>query len=64
MDLYSRKIVGWSMRDTLEAEIVSDALAMAVARRRPATGVIHHSDRGSQGRIQSVVATPEREELR
>ncbi len=48
MDLYSRKIVGWSMRVTLEAEIVSDALAMAVARRQPAAGVIHHSDRGSQ----------------
>ena len=48
MDLFSRKIVGWSMRDTLEAEIVSDALGMAVARRRPAPGVIHHSDRGSQ----------------
>jgi putative transposase len=48
IDLFSRKIVGWSMRDTLEAEIVSDALAMAVARRQPAAGVIHHSDRGSQ----------------
>ena len=48
MDLFSRKIVGWSMRDTLEAEIVSDALAMAVARRRPTSTVVHHSDRGSQ----------------
>jgi len=48
MDLFSRKIVGWSMRASLEAEIVSDALAMAVARRRPAAAVVHHSDRGSQ----------------
>ena len=48
IDLFSRKIVGWSMRDTLEAEIVSDALAMAVARRRPTAAVVHHSDRGSQ----------------
>jgi len=48
IDLFSRKIVGWSMRDTLEAEIVSDALAMAVARRRPTSAVVHHSDRGSQ----------------
>ena len=48
MDLFSRKIVGWSMRASLEAEIVSDALAMAVARRRPTTAVVHHSDRGSQ----------------
>lgn len=48
MDVFSRKIVGWSMRSDLGAEIVSDALAMAVARRRPPVGVIHHSDRGSQ----------------
>ena len=48
MDLFSRKIVGWSMRTSLEAEIVADALAMAVTRRQPAAGVIHHSDRGSQ----------------
>lgn len=48
MDLFSRKIVGWSMRASLEAEIVADALAMAVARRQPVAGVIHHSDRGSQ----------------
>ncbi len=47
-DVFSRRIVGWSMRDNLEAEIVADAIAMAVARRRPAPGVIHHSDRGSQ----------------
>ena len=47
-DCYSRRIVGWSMRDTLEAELVTDAIAMAVARRNPPPGVIHHSDRGSQ----------------
>ncbi len=47
MDVFSRKIVGWSMRHDLKAELVVDALAMAVARRRPAPGVIHHSDRGS-----------------
>jgi putative transposase len=48
MDMYSRKIVGWSMRDDLRAELVVDALAMAVTRRRPPAGLIHHSDRGSQ----------------
>ena len=48
MDMYSRKIVGWSMRDDLKAELVVDALAMAVARRRPPAGLVHHSDRGSQ----------------
>ena len=49
MDMFSRKIVGWSMRDDLKAELVVDALAMAITRRRPPAGVVHHSDRGSQG---------------
>jgi len=48
MDMWSRRIVGWSMCDRLDARLVVDAVAMAVARRRPGTGVIHHSDRGSQ----------------
>lgn len=48
MDMFSRKIVGWSMRDDLKAELVVDALAMAVTRRRPPVGLVHHSDRGSQ----------------
>ena len=48
MDVCTRRIAGWSMRDDLEAELVVDALGMAVTRRRPATGAIHHSDRGSQ----------------
>jgi putative transposase len=48
MDIYSRKIVGWSMRDNLEADLVVDALAMAVTRRKPSGRLIHHSDRGSQ----------------
>jgi putative transposase len=48
MDMYSRKIVGWSMRDDLKADLVVDALAMAVARRKPERGLVHHSDRGGQ----------------
>jgi len=48
MDMFSRKIVGWAMRDNLEADLVVDALAMAVTRRRPPAGLVHHSDRGSQ----------------
>lgn len=48
MDLYSRKIVGWSMRDDLEAPLVVDAISMAITRRHPAAGLVHHSDRGSQ----------------
>lgn len=48
MDLYSRKIVGWAMRDRLRTELASTALAMAIKRQRPATGLVHHSDRGVQ----------------
>jgi putative transposase len=47
-DAYSRAIVGWSMAEHMRAELVVDALEMAVARRRPERGLIHHSDQGSQ----------------
>lgn len=48
MDLCTRKIVGWAMRETLHADIVIAAWLMAVQRQRPGRGLIHHSDRGSQ----------------
>jgi transposase InsO family protein len=48
LDLASRRVIGWSMRHTLERGLTLDALAMALAQRRPAAGVLHHSDRGSQ----------------
>jgi putative transposase len=48
VDLCSRKVVGWSMRPDLQADLVVDAVSMAIARRKPAAGVVHHSDRGSQ----------------
>ncbi len=48
MDLYSRKIVGWSMAPNMPAELVCSAIQMAIAQRRPAAGLIMHSDRGSQ----------------
>ena len=48
LDMHSRKIVGWSMRETLHTQIALDALNMAVARQRPPPGLIHHSDRGIQ----------------
>jgi putative transposase len=48
VDAWSRRIIGWSMRDTLEAALVVDALGMATTARRPEAGTIHHSDRGSQ----------------
>jgi putative transposase len=47
-DVYSRRIVGWAMDSHMRAELVTDALQMALARRRPAPGLICHSDQGSQ----------------
>jgi putative transposase len=47
-DLFSRLIVGWSMADHLRSELVLDALEMALARRRPDPGLVHHSDQGCQ----------------
>ena len=47
-DLFSRRIVGWSMADHMRSELVTDALQMALARRRPEHGLIWHSDQGSQ----------------
>jgi putative transposase len=47
-DVHSRRIVGWAMEDHLRTELVVDALRMAVWRRKPAPGLIHHSDQGIQ----------------
>ena len=48
MDVWSRMIVGWSMSASMAAELADDALKMAIARRRPGMGCVHHSDHGSQ----------------
>jgi putative transposase len=48
LDTYSRRVVGWSMANHLKTELVLDAVNMAIHNRRPAPGLIHHSDRGSQ----------------
>jgi len=48
IDLYSRKIVGWSMDDTMKVSLVNDALNMAIEHRNPAQGLLWHTDRGSQ----------------
>ncbi len=48
LDVHSRRIVGWAMEDHLRTELVVDALRMAVWRRKPAPGLVHHSDRGVQ----------------
>ena len=48
IDLYSRKVVGWAMNKRMTRQLVTNALLMAYWKRKPAKGVIHHSDRGSQ----------------
>ena len=48
LDVCSRRVVGWSMATHLRTEIVVDALQMAIARRKTAQGLVHHSDRGVQ----------------
>jgi putative transposase len=59
LDLCSRFVVGWAVREHLGRQLALDALEMALARRRPGPGVLHHSDRGSQyasGDYQAVLA--------
>ncbi len=53
VDACTRKCCGWSMRNNLSADLVIDALGMAVTRNKPCGGTIHHSDRGSQYRSLS-----------
>ncbi len=48
IDLFSRKVVGWSMSSRMKAQLICDALKMAIWRRHPKPGLIHHSDQGSQ----------------
>lgn len=48
LDLYSRRIVGWATSDRLKKDLVLKALRQAIIMRRPSSGLIHHSDRGSQ----------------
>jgi transposase InsO family protein len=48
IDLFSRKVIGWSMSDDLKAAGVAEALEMALTRRKPRDGLLHHSDRGVQ----------------
>jgi len=48
LDLFSRRVVGWSMSRRLDASLVSKALSMAFGQRMPSAGMLHHSDRGAQ----------------
>ncbi|MGI8547487.1 MAG: IS3 family transposase [Gemmatimonadaceae bacterium] len=48
LDLFSRRVVGWSMKHMMEKSLTLDALTMALDQRNPGAGILHHSDRGSQ----------------
>jgi transposase InsO family protein len=48
IDCYSRRVVGWAMAEHRRAELVVEALEMAVFQRKPTVGLVHHSDQGSQ----------------
>jgi putative transposase len=52
IDLFSRRVVGWSMSAAMTAQLVTDALVMAIWRRGRPDALLHHSDRGSQGRFK------------
>jgi putative transposase len=60
LDTHSRRIVGWSMGSRMRTELVVDALEMAVWRRRPSAGLVHHSDRGAAVYGDLVWQTPRR----
>jgi putative transposase len=53
LDLYARKVVGWAMSSHIDAALVQAALRMALGRRQPTAGLLHHSDRGSQYACQA-----------
>jgi putative transposase len=55
MDLYARKVVGWSMKPTLARELLLDALLMALWRRKPKQRVLVHSDQGTQRGLDSIL---------
>jgi len=48
LDLYSRRVIGWAMSQTMDTALVENALRMALLGRRPPAGLLHHSDQGSQ----------------
>ena len=64
LDLFSRMVVGWSMAAIQDATLVVQALQMAVTRRRPEAGLLHHSDRGSTYTSESYQALLQQEGIR
>jgi putative transposase len=61
LDVYARKVVGWAMSSRIDTMLVEATLRMALGRRQPAAGLLHHADRGSQyasHSYQDMLATP------
>ncbi len=59
IDLFSRRAVGWSMSDTMTAQLVTDALMMSIWRRGKPDALLHHSDQGSQGEFNRSLQYPD-----
>ena len=64
LDAFSRRAIGWALDDRLETNLTLSALAMALEQRRPATGLVHHSDRGVQYASHDYVAWLEAHQIR
>lgn len=63
VDLFSRKVVGWAVAATMETSLVETALEMAMGRRQPSPGLLHHSDRGSQYASQAYQTLLQRHQM-
>ena len=63
LDAYSRRVVGWALDDTLEGKLTIAALRMALDRRRPGAGLVHHSDRGVQYAANNYVELLKQHEI-
>ncbi|NMC52822.1 MAG: DDE-type integrase/transposase/recombinase [Chloroflexi bacterium] len=59
LDLYSRRVVGWSLRDKLDTRLVESAWRMAVVNRYPPAHLLHHSDRGCQYTSEAYWSLPQ-----
>lgn len=64
IDVASRRVVGWAMADHMRAELVCNALEMAIEKRRPGPGLIFHSDRGSQYTSSELIKLLDKNEIR
>jgi putative transposase len=63
LDAFSRRVIGWALDDRLETNLTLSALAMALEQRRPAAGLVHHSDRGVQYASRDYVAVLEAQQI-